>query len=53
MRTRDTNGMSPLGIAATLLLAFAAVAARPDDPKAKAQAGKAESERLIESFEGP
>jgi len=54
MKTTATNGVSLLAIGAILLItALVAVAARPDDPKAKAQADKAQNEQLIQSLKGP
>jgi mono/diheme cytochrome c family protein len=54
MKTSASNGTSLLTIGAILLItAFVTVAARPDDPKAKAQAGNPQNERLIESLKGP
>jgi mono/diheme cytochrome c family protein len=54
MKTSGTKGVSLLALAAVpLLAALATVAAKPEDPKPKAQAGKAEHEQLIESLKGP
>jgi mono/diheme cytochrome c family protein len=52
MKTSASNGISLLTIGAILVItAFVTVAARPDDPKAKA--GSPQNERLIESLKGP
>jgi len=47
-----TIGASLLAIGAILLSASLTTTARPDDPKPKAQQGKAENERLIGSLKG-